>query len=56
VHGDVAAELGGDFPADCQAQAGATVAAAGGPVALLEGREDGGQVVAADADAGVSDG
>ena len=36
MHGDLAAELGGDLTADGQAQPGAAVAAAGGAVALLE--------------------
>src|SRR5271166_620531 len=55
-HGDLAAELGGDLAADGQAEPGAPVAAACGAVCLLEGGEDAGQVVAADADAGVGDG
>ncbi len=53
LHGDLAAELGGDLAADGQAQAGAAVAAAGGAITLLECGEDAGEVVAADADTSV---
>src|SRR6185437_4857539 len=53
VHGHLTAEPGGDLAADRQAETGTAVAAASGPVALLEGGEDAGEVVRADADAGV---
>ncbi|CAM5596205.1 hypothetical protein KAURM247S_05187 [Kitasatospora aureofaciens] len=53
LDGDGAAEQEGDLTADGQPEAGAAVLAAGGAVGLLEGAEDGLQVLGRDPDAGV---
>src|SRR5947209_13719831 len=54
VRGDRAAEQLRDLPADRQAEAGAAVLSAGGPVRLLERAEDGLQLLLRDADPGVA--
>jgi hypothetical protein len=55
VEGELAAEQDGQLAADGQPEAGAAVATAAGPVALLEGLEHDGPQLVADADAGVVD-
>src|SRR5205823_10906680 len=55
AHADLAAEQAGDLPRDRQPEARAAIAAAGGPVGLLEGLADQPTLVHGTYDAGVAD-